>query len=78
MFPLDDFNGQYSFSHATADRLLRGTRAAAVGMGMGRSVEVRRLLQYMLCEYCGRLVIDADGLNELSELSLATYKNSSC
>lgn len=78
LFPLDDFDGQYSFSHATADRLLRGTRAAAVGMGMGRSVEVRRLLQYMLCEYCGRLVIDADGLNELSELSLATYKNSSC
>ena len=78
LFPLDDFDGQYSFSHATTERLLRNTRAAAVGMGMGRSIEVRRLLQYMICEYQGRLVVDADGLNELSEISLMSFKNSSC
>lgn len=78
LFPLDDFNGEYSFSKNTAEKLLRNTKAAAIGMGMGRSVEVRRLIQYMLCEYGGRLVIDADGLNELSELSLPDFSNSTC
>lgn len=78
LFLLDDIDGQYSFSHNTTEKLLRNTKAAAIGMGMGRSAEVRRLLQYALCEYSGRLVVDADGLNELSELSLPSFKNSSC
>ncbi len=69
LFLLDETNGCYRFERETTERLLRNTKAAAVGMGMGRSNELRRLLQYLLSEYRGRLVIDADGLNELSELS---------
>lgn len=78
LFRLDDADGSYCFSRNTTERLLSHTRAAAVGMGMGRSVEVKRLLQYLLCEYSGRLIVDADGLNVLSELSLTGFRNASC
>ncbi len=79
LFRLDSTDdGCYCFSRNTTERLLSHTKAAAIGMGMGRSVEVKRLLQYLLCEYSGRLIVDADGLNMLSELSLPSFKNSSC
>ncbi len=76
LFRLDEADGGYVFSRETTERLIKNTKAVAVGMGMGRSNEVRRLLQYLIFEYCGRLIIDADGLNELSELSLTDLKSS--
>ena len=78
LYELDDIDGQFCFSHGAIDRLLYHTRAAAVGMGMGRSDEVKRLLEYMLCEYSGRLIIDADGLNVLAGMDIKYFKNASC
>ena len=78
LFPLDEVNGAYSFSYSTAENLMHRTSAAAIGMGMGRSREVKRLLEYLLCEYSGHLVVDADGLNVLSQLDKNRFKNSSC
>ena len=78
LYELDDIDGQFCFSHGAVDRLLYHTRAAAVGMGMGRSDEVKRLLEYMLCEYSGRLIIDADGLNVLAGMDIKYFKNASC
>lgn len=78
LFPLDSMNGSYCFSTATTQNLMQRTAAAAIGMGMGRSVEVKRLLEYLLCEYSGNLVVDADGLNALSTLDRARFKNASC
>ena len=78
LFLLDEADGAYCYSSATADRLVSRTAAAAVGMGMGRSPEVRRLLEYLLCEYSGRLIIDADGLNALSGMDKNRFRNASC
>ena len=78
LFPLDEVNGAYSFSYSTVDNLMYRTSSAAIGMGMGRSGEVKRLLEYLLCEYSGNLVVDADGLNVLSKLDKSRFKNSSC
>jgi len=78
LFPLDTADGAYCYSSATAERLMNRTAAAAIGMGMGRSPEVRRLLEYLICEYSGRLVVDADGLNVLSGMDRNRFKNASC
>ncbi|MBQ8551724.1 MAG: NAD(P)H-hydrate dehydratase [Clostridia bacterium] len=78
VFPLDEAEGEYCFSYATADELMRNTASAALGMGMGRSDEVKRLLEYLLCEYSGNLVVDADGLNVLAGMDSAKFKNASC
>lgn len=78
LFPLDSIDGEYCFSTATTQRLTARTSAIAVGMGMGRSYEVKRLLEYLLCEYSGNLVVDADGLNTLSGIDKSHFKNASC
>ncbi len=78
LFPLDDADGHYSFSYTTTERLFRNMQAGAVGMGMGRSGDVKRLLEYALCEYSGRLVVDADGLNALASIDKKRFVNSSC
>ncbi len=78
LFPLDEVDGKYSFSYSTADNLMHRVSAAAIGMGMGRSSEIKRLLEYLLCEYSGNLVVDADGLNVLSKIDKNRFKNSPC
>ncbi len=78
LFPLDAINGSYSFSAATTQNLMYHTASIAIGMGMGRSREVKRLLEYLLCEYSGNLVVDADGLNSLSGIDRSRFKNASC
>lgn len=77
-FPLDDADGRFLFSRDTAERLTAHTAATAVGMGMGRSKELEKLLEYLLTEYRGRLIIDADGLNVLSQMDRKLLKNASC
>ncbi len=78
LFLLDAPDGAYRYSRTTTERLLYHTKAASIGMGMGRSEEVRRLLEHLLGEYSGRLIIDADGLNMLSEMDRQQIKNASC
>lgn len=78
LFPLDSADGEYCFSHSTAQKLMYRTASAAIGMGMGRSDEVKRLLEYLLCEYSGNLIVDADGLNALSTMDRSRFKNASC
>ena len=58
------------------DRVLIGQRALALGMGWGRSPDNAAILSHVLQNYAGRLVIDADGLNTLSETELELLRAS--
>lgn len=78
LFPLEDKDGEYRFSETEISELMAHTASAAVGMGMGRSEEVAHLLRYLLGEYSGNLVIDADGLNVLSGMDRQLLKEASC
>ena len=60
--------GRYAFTEENAQELL-GYDAVAYGMGMGCSQDVADGAAYLLCNYAGKLILDADGLN-----SLARYK----
>ena len=60
--------GRYAFTQENGAELL-AYDTVALGMGMGSSEDVAALVEYLLCHYEGRLLIDADGLN-----SLARYK----
>ena len=64
----DDGAGHAVFDADALDRLMENRRALAVGMGWGRSPENAKILAYLLERYEGALVIDADGLNTLSEM----------
>lgn len=56
------------FDPPAIDKALDGVCSLAVGMGWGRGAENEKILSYILDNYKGALVIDADGLFALSHL----------
>ena len=85
LFPLDERpDGFFAFHKDQFEELLRGVRSAAFGMGIGNTEETGKALRYLLSEYQGVLIIDADGLNSLAEImqesgrGAAMLKDASC
>ena len=73
--------GRYAFNEETMRELL-AYDSIAYGMGMGASNEVFKGVKYLLENYKGKLVLDADGLNSLAafagkELD-ALFSNKKC
>ncbi len=54
------------------------SQSIAVGMGCGKSNELYTLIKFLLAEYKGTLIIDADGLNSLAEYGKEVLKEKSC
>ena len=52
--------------------------AVAIGMGMGANQETFNAVKYLLENYTGKLLIDADGLNALSKFGVEVLKNKKC
>lgn len=71
-------DGYMMFSEEALDRALSGTRAAAVGMGWGKGEDNAKILSYILRNYTGTLIIDADALNTISQTDKTCLKNKSC
>ena len=59
-------------------KTLLASRSMAVGAGMGVSEENFKIITYLVKNYEGRLVIDADGLNTLSKYGKEVLKEKSC
>lgn len=81
LFPLSDDNGEVVFCKEELDELMRGVRTIAFGMGIGVTKQTTRILLYMMENYEGTLIIDADGLNILSSLTKqnpAILKDANC
>lgn len=76
-FPSDE-EGHMRFDASLLDRILSRSAALAVGMGWGRGRDDSRILSYILEKGALSLVIDADGLNALSEMDLGRLKETKC
>ena len=50
----------------------------AIGMGMGVSEDVYKIISYFLSNYKGVLIIDADGLNSISKYGVDVLRKKSC
>lgn len=68
--PLNSENG--SFKGDDTDKLyeiLKKCNSVATGMGAGKSNGYRKVLKWLLREYNGKLILDADALNIVAERS---------
>lgn len=54
------------------------SQAIAIGMGCGVSKELYQRIKYILENYTGKLLIDADGLNTLAKYGVEILKNKKC
>ena len=74
VYPLSDINGEVVFVKEELERLIMRVRTLAFGMGIGVTEETSKMLSYILSNYTGRLIIDADGLTILSQLLIKEPK----
>lgn len=73
----NDKNGFINFRKDDFDKFLNYD-SIAIGMGMGISEEVYKTIKYLLENYTGNLIIDADGLNSIAQFGLEILKNKKC
>ena len=69
-------------SRRTGDWDLKGYQAVAIGPGLGVKDEDKKLIEHILTQYTGTVILDADGLNHLAEdedlMALAAGRGSGC
>ncbi len=75
--PLKDDGKNFLFDKDKLDKIL-DYDCIAIGMGAGVSKDVYVTIEYLLKNYSGNLVIDADGLNSLSKYGLDVLKEKKC
>ena len=75
--PIKDENGFLCYDQDALGRLLK-YNSIAIGMGLGTSEYVYKTICYLLSNYCGVLIIDADGLNSLAKFGVEVLKNAKC
>lgn len=63
-----------TFDPILIDKALKGLKSLSVGMGWGENEEYEKMLGYVIENFEGSLVIDADGLNTLSKMNLEVLK----
>lgn len=76
-YPLSDENGNIIFDKNEIDGALKNVKAVAIGMGIGQKSECYKIIEYILKSYTLPVIIDADGLNELSR-DLSILKDTKC
>ena len=80
LFTMPDKNGHMKYDKERLNLLLRGTASASCGMGWGMSGEEdnKKIIEYLLGQYGGTLIIDADGLNTLAKMPDGILRSASC
>ncbi len=63
---LPDRDGQIAFSPQALDEVMKGADVIAVGCGMGRGEESVKSVEYLIKNFTGTLIIDADALNAVA------------
>ncbi len=63
--PLKEKDGSIIFDKDEIDDLISKASSFAIGMGMGKSKENKKIIEYILENFNGPVLIDADGLNSL-------------
>ena len=78
IFPLSDEDSNIRFVEEEIKELTSNVKTVAFGMGIGVSKETERVLLYLLENYKGKLIIDADGLTLLSNIDKKTIRDAEC
>ena len=76
---LTSFAGEDSFAYSEKDleKVLR-SQCVVLGMGTGVSMEIYKMTKFLLENYTGKLVLDADALDALSKYGVAALHGKKC
>ncbi len=74
---IGDDGENFIFDKGNIDKLLN-LDSIAFGMGVGVNEQIYKIIEYLLQNYKGKLVIDADGINAISKYGKEILKNKTC
>lgn len=77
-FPLSEKDGEVIFVEEEISNLISNVKAISFGMGIGTGDGARDILIYLLENYSGQLIVDADGLSLLAKLDFDKIRNAKC
>lgn len=66
-------NGSIKYNKNDLNKLLK-SKVITIGMGIGVSKDVYKIIKYLLANFKNTLIIDADGLNSLSKYGIEILK----
>ena len=66
-FMPDTVEGYIKFDKPVLDEIISRADVVNIGMGMGTTPDLRKILEYLCENFGGTLVIDADGLNAIKQ-----------
>ena len=78
VFPLSDDDGELVFNEEEFKALISNVKTVAFGMGIGLSDEVSKCLKFLLENFAGTLIVDADGITLLSKMDREILRHSKC
>ena len=78
LYPLSEADGAIKFDENEIQGAINSTKSVGIGMGMGQRGDNEEVITYLLKNYSGTLVIDADGLNTLSKMELSLLNDAKC
>lgn len=76
LFSMPEKDGHMVLSEERLGTLCGRYRVIAIGMGIGPSKDVERIIEYLLLNFRGTLLIDADGLNALARMDRSLVQGS--
>lgn len=71
IYPLSEIDGHIKFEKEEFDCIIERSKVITIGMGLLNTNDTKEVIVYLLNNYKGKLVIDADGLNALSEIDMS-------
>jgi len=78
LFPLKDNGNEIVFDEGQFTELTGNVRTAAFGMGAGTGGGAAEALEWLLKNYKGTLIVDADGLTLLSRMDREKIQSTAC
>ena len=72
---LPDYNDKF---YDKLKASIKDLDSLAFGMGLGNDENLEEVLEFLIRNYTGKLIIDADGLNTLSRMNLNILKEKAC
>ena len=77
-FPLSEIDGHLLFNQQEITSLLTNSPVCVCGMGLTNNHETQKLVSFLLENYTGTLLLDADALNALANLNKSIILNKKC
>jgi len=75
VYGMQSMDGKMVYNENDLNNAIEKSNCLVIGMGWGKSEEYPKILEFLFNHYLGPIVLDADGINTLSEMDLSIIRS---